>query len=122
MTNSRRRMKGVVTRSKTEKTVAIEVSRSTRHPVYGKVIRSRKRYLVHDELGCQLGDIVQVVESRPLSKRKRWAVEKILKRPSEVGATAGVVETPDEPALETPEAEAADGAVAPEVAEAEAGS
>lgn len=118
MTNTRRRMKGVVTRTKAEKTVAIEVSRSTRHPVYGKVIHSRKRYLVHDEIGCRLGDEVLVVESRPISKRKRWVVEKILKRTTEAEATASAVEMADEPIIETAEEPAE--AQEPEAAEAEA--
>ena len=72
--NNRRRMTGVVTSDKMEKTVIVEVSRSYRHRLYKKVIHSRRKVMAHDELGCQLGDKVIIVESRPLSRRKRWVV------------------------------------------------
>jgi small subunit ribosomal protein S17 len=62
------------------KTVTVRVHRTFRHPLYQKVLRRSTRYLVHDELGCQPGDWVQIVESRPLSRRKRWMVEQILRR------------------------------------------
>jgi small subunit ribosomal protein S17 len=73
MKNTRRRMTGVVTRTNSEKTVTVQVDRTSRHRLYGKVMRSSKNYLVHDEIGCRLGDEVLMVESRPISKRKRWA-------------------------------------------------
>ena len=76
----RRRLNGVVTSAKMMKTVIVEVSRTFRHPLYGKVVHSHKRYKVHDELGCQVGDKVLIVESRPISKEKRFVVESILKR------------------------------------------
>ncbi len=82
--NTRRRMIGVVTSDKMQKTVVVEVSRTYRHRLYKKVVHSRQRFMAHDELGCQVGDQVQIVESRPLSRNKRWVVEMILKR--EVGA------------------------------------
>lgn len=78
--NRRRRMTGVVTSNKMTKTVVVEVSRTFRHPLYRKVVHRDKRVKAHDELGCQIGDQVQIVESRPLSREKRWVVEKILKR------------------------------------------
>lgn len=99
MTNDRRRIEGVVTRAKAEKTVTVTVERSNRHPLYGKVIRSRKNYMAHDELGCQLGDQVRMVESRPISKMKRWVVEEILKRQSEADVEAASV-VADEPDLD----------------------
>jgi small subunit ribosomal protein S17 len=92
MTNKRKRIDGVVTRAKSEKTVTVTVESSSRHPLYGKVIRSRKNYMVHDELGCQLGDQVRMIESRPISKLKHWVVEEILHRQSEVEAEAASVE------------------------------
>ncbi len=106
MTNNRRRINGVVTRAKAQKTVTVTVERSNRHPLYGKVIRSRKDYLAHDEIGCQLGDQVRMVESRPISKRKRWVVEEILHRQSEAEVEAATV-VAAEPVLEevTDEAE-----------------
>lgn len=83
MTN-RRRITGFVTSNKMQKTVVVEVSRTYRHPLYKKIVHSRKRLMAHDELGCQIGDEVMIVESRPLSRRKRWVVETILRR--KVGA------------------------------------
>jgi small subunit ribosomal protein S17 len=78
--NNRRRMTGVVTSDKMEKTVVVEVSRTFRHPLYKKVVHSRRRVMAHDVLGCQIGDRVRIVESRPLSRHKRWVVEAILHR------------------------------------------
>lgn len=77
--NTRRRLTGVVTSNKMMKTVVVEISRSYRHPLYKKVVHSSRRVMAHDELGCNEGDTVQIVESRPLSAQKRWVVETILK-------------------------------------------
>ena len=96
MTNTRRRLVGVVTRTKLEKTVTVRIDRSSRHPLYGKVMRTNKNYLVHDELGCQVGDQVKMIESRPISKQKRWVVEEILQRQSELEASVSAIETEDE--------------------------
>ena len=76
--NKRRRITGVVTSDKMEKTVTVEITRSFRHRLYKKVVHSKKRVMAHDELGCKIGDQVRIVESRPLSKCKRWVVEEIL--------------------------------------------
>jgi len=78
--NDRRRLSGVVTSNKMTKTVVVEIGRSFRHPLYRKVVHLSKRVKAHDELGCQVGDQVQIVESRPLSHDKRWVVEAIVKR------------------------------------------
>ncbi len=83
MSNRRRRLTGVVTGTKMMKTVTVRVDRSYRHPLYGKVVRASKSFLVHDEIGCRLGDRVQIVDSRPISKQKRWAVEVVLTKASE---------------------------------------
>jgi small subunit ribosomal protein S17 len=88
--NNRRRITGYVTSNAMEKTVVVEISRSFRHPLYKKVIHSRKRLMVHDELGCQVGDHVQIVESRPISKNKHWVVEQIIRR--SVGGAEETVE------------------------------
>jgi small subunit ribosomal protein S17 len=77
--NNRRRITGFVTSNSMQKTVMVEISRTFRHPLYKKVVHSRKRLMAHDELGCQIGDEVRIVESRPLSSRKRWVVEEILR-------------------------------------------
>src|SRR4030095_6089463 len=78
--NNRRRMTGVVTSNKMTKTVVVEISRKFRHPLYRKVIHMSKRVKAHDEIGCQIGDQVEIVESRPLSRDKRWVVENIVKK------------------------------------------
>jgi small subunit ribosomal protein S17 len=78
--NERRRLAGVVTSNKMMKTVVVEITRTYRHPVYKKVVHLKKRIKAHDELGCQIGDQVQIVETRPLSKEKSFAVETILKK------------------------------------------
>src|SRR5512140_1807409 len=78
--NNRRRMTGVVTSNKMTKTVVVEITRVFRHPLYRKVIHTSKRVKAHDEIGCQIGDRVQIVESRPLSRDKRWVVENVVKR------------------------------------------
>ena len=96
MTTSRRRLTGSVTSAKMQKTVKVRVDRSHRHPLYGKVVRSYKNYLVHDELGCQPGDIVCMVESRPISKKKRWVVQEILRRATEADAAAEQEDVIDE--------------------------
>jgi len=78
--NNRRRMTGVVTSNKMKKTVVVEITRSYRHPLYKKVVHHSKRVKAHDEIGCQIGDEVQIVESRPLSREKCWVVEAIVKK------------------------------------------
>ena len=78
--NNRRRMTGVVTSNKMAKTVVVEITRVFRHPLYRKVVHSSKRVKAHDEIGCQIGDRVQIVESRPMSRDKRWVVESVIKK------------------------------------------
>lgn len=78
--NDRRRLVGVVTSNKMMKTVVVEIVRTYRHPLYKKVVHLNKRVKAHDELGCNIGDTVQIVESAPISRDKRWAVETIVKR------------------------------------------
>ncbi len=80
MKGRRKSMVGQVTSNKMDKTVVVVVERLTRHPLYRKVIRVRKKFKAHDaDNACQNGDVVRIVESRPLSKEKRWVVEEILK-------------------------------------------
>jgi len=79
MKQSRKRMVGKVTSSKMDKTVMVSVASSKRHPLYGKVVHVEKRYMAHDAANsCQEGDVVEIIESRPMSKRKRWAVVSIV--------------------------------------------
>ena len=78
--NERRRLMGSVTSNKMQKTVVVEIHRSYRHPVFGKVIHDVKRVKAHDENNeCQIGDVVMIIESRPLSRDKRWIVQKIVR-------------------------------------------
>jgi small subunit ribosomal protein S17 len=70
---------GHVVSDKMDKTVVVRVERLARHPRYGKVLRHTKKYKAHDEENaCRVGDLVRIVESRPLSREKRWRVEEIL--------------------------------------------
>jgi small subunit ribosomal protein S17 len=89
--NDRRRLEGVVTSNKMMKTVVVEIGRTYRHPLYKKVVHSSRSVKAQDDLGCEIGDLVQIVETRPLSKDKRWAVEAILKH-----KTAQIVTTVEE--------------------------
>jgi small subunit ribosomal protein S17 len=73
-------MTGVVTSDKMQKTVVVEMTRTYRHRLYKKVVHSHRRVMAHDELGCRLGDHVRIVESQPISRRKRWVVQEILRR------------------------------------------
>ncbi len=96
--NKRRRMIGVVTSNKMTKTVVVEIGRTFRHPLYRKVVHLSKHVKAHDELVCQIGDRVQIVESRPISKDKRWVVESIIKH--EVRTTDTGVPDAVEPVVE----------------------
>jgi small subunit ribosomal protein S17 len=94
--NNRRRITGVVTSNKMTKTVVVEISRTFRHPLYRKVVHLSKRVKAHDEIGCQIGDQVQIVESQPISRDKRWVVEAVVKREIRTADT-GVAEIVAEP-------------------------
>lgn len=77
----RRRLTGRVVSNKMEKTIVVVVETTTRHPLYGKTMRARKRYKAHDEgNACGIGDLVRIVETRPISKEKSWLVEEIIER------------------------------------------
>jgi small subunit ribosomal protein S17 len=96
MKGNRRRLVGKVTSNKMQKTVVVQVDSRQRHPLYGKVVQRASRFMAHDELGSAMGDTVRIVESRPISKRKRWVVEEILNRgyhvvlPADEAATTAV--------------------------------
>lgn len=72
--------RGRVVSDKMEKTAVIAVERFFHHPVYKKRIKKTKRYKAHDELGVKVGDVVEIQETRPLSKEKRWRIIKIIKK------------------------------------------
>jgi small subunit ribosomal protein S17 len=96
MTNNRRRLTGHVVSNKMDKTVVVQVDRTYRHPLYGKVVSEFKRFMAHDEQNeCDIGDMVVIVESRPISRHKRWVVQDILRedisaRMVEVAAVAEI--------------------------------
>jgi len=72
---------GTVTSDKMDKSITVAVERTYRHPVYKKVVRRTKRVLAHDESNqCQVGDVVRIVESKPLSRRKRWRLQSIVSK------------------------------------------
>lgn len=79
MRGRRKERVGEVISNKTDKTVVVAIKREFTHPLYGKRVRRRKKVKAHDEANsCNLGDTVQLVEVRPLSKEKRWKVARIL--------------------------------------------
>ncbi len=71
---------GLVTSDKMQKTVVVRVERQVRHRKYKRYIRRRTKFMAHDEIGAHLGDIVRIVETRPLSARKRWRVVEIVQK------------------------------------------
>lgn len=73
---------GLVTSDKMEKTVVVRVERQVRHPKYRRYIRKRSKFMAHNEIGAHVGDTVKIVETRPLSARKRWRVVEIMQKAS----------------------------------------
>ncbi len=70
---------GVVTSDSMDKTVAVTITRTYQHPFYKKILRKTTRILAHDEQNvCKVGDFVQVVETRPISRRKKWKVRQVV--------------------------------------------
>lgn len=83
MTSARRRLVGRVVSDKMDKTVVVAIERRKMHRVYKKIIQLTKKVYAHDESNAiEVGSVVQVVESKPLSKSKRWVVEKVLETPA----------------------------------------
>ncbi len=78
---NRKRLVGTVVGNKMDKTATVLVERLTKHSTYKKYIRKRKKYMAHDPKNmCGVGDKVRIIESRPISKRKRWQVIEILEK------------------------------------------
>jgi len=71
---------GMVSSDKMTKTVVVRVDRVVKHPMYRKYIKRRKKFMAHDEMGSAIGDKVRIVETRPLSARKRWRVVEIIQK------------------------------------------
>ncbi len=72
---------GTVVSDKMDKTVVVQVDRRVMHPLYGKFMKRRSRFMAHDEKNaCKVGDAVRIEETRPMSRHKRWTVKEILKK------------------------------------------
>ena len=79
---------GIVISNKMQKTVVVKVESRYSHPIYSKTMIKTKKYLAHDEMSqCNIGDTVLVTECRPLSKKKRWSISKIVSRSSLITST-----------------------------------
>ena len=78
---------GEVVSTKMAKTIVVEVSRRVPHPLYKRIIGKRKKFYAHDAEGsAKMGDIVRIVECRPLSKLKRWRLAEVVRQAAQVGA------------------------------------
>ena len=78
---------GQVVSTKMQKTIVVEVSRRVPHPLYKRIIGKRKKFYAHDEQStAKPGDVVRIVESRPLSRLKRWTLVEVIRRAAQVGA------------------------------------
>ncbi len=79
--NKRKVRSGTVTSDSSDKTITLEIGRLVRHPIYNRVVRKRAKLMAHDEKNdAHIGDLVEVMETKPLSKKKRWRLSKIIKR------------------------------------------
>ena len=81
MRNLRKVRQGVVSSNKMDKTITVSIQYKEKHPIYGKFVRKTKKYHAHDEKNeCNVGDVVRIMETRPLSKSKRWRLIQIVER------------------------------------------
>lgn len=78
--NTRKIRQGMVLSNKMDKTVVVRVDRRVRHALYGKTVLKSRKFKAHDLLNCDEGDIVEIMESRPLSKTKRWNVTRVIEK------------------------------------------
>ncbi|MBF0226642.1 MAG: 30S ribosomal protein S17 [Desulfobacterales bacterium] len=78
---NRKELVGEVVSNKMQKTIVVTVERLVKHPLYKKYIKRRKKFAAHDEKSeCGIGDVVRIIECRPLSKRKRWRLKKVVEK------------------------------------------
>jgi small subunit ribosomal protein S17 len=83
-------VQGVVTSDKMDQTVVVAVERQVRHGLYGKIQRRTSKFMAHnDGNAAHVGDLVEIVESRPLSRRKRWVVTRVVQRATRAGDVPG---------------------------------
>ena len=81
MRNLRKERQGIVSSNKMDKTITVAVKRKEKHPIYGKFVNKTKKYHAHDENNeCGIGDTVRIMETRPLSKLKRWRLIEIIEK------------------------------------------
>jgi small subunit ribosomal protein S17 len=79
--NMRKQRVGFVVSNKMDKSISVSVERRLKHPMYGKFVKKNKKFLAHDEKNeCQIGDLVRIIETRPLSARKRWRLVEVLEK------------------------------------------
>jgi len=79
--NLRKTRIGVVSSNKMDKTILVTVQRRLKHPIYGKFVKKTTRYMTHDEKNeCTIGDLVRIMETRPLSKNKRWRLVEVIEK------------------------------------------
>ncbi|MFN2457472.1 MAG: 30S ribosomal protein S17 [Chitinophagaceae bacterium] len=79
--NLRKTRTGVVTSNKMDKTITVAVERKVKHPIYGKFVKKTTRFHAHDEKNeCSIGDLVRIMETRPLSKLKRWRLVEVVEK------------------------------------------
>ena len=79
--NLRKERIGVVTSNKMEKTITVAVERKVKHPIYGKFVKKTTKFHAHDEKNeCTIGDVVRIMETRPLSKTKRWRLVEVVEK------------------------------------------
>ena len=84
--NERRTLQGTVVSDKMDATITVRVERTVKHPRYLKYIRRHKKYTAHDASGeARTGDVVEIVETRPVSKTKRWRLEQVIRKASILG-------------------------------------
>lgn len=79
--NERKTRDGIVISNKMDKTISVAIERRLQHPIYGKYVKKTKKLIAHDETNeCQIGDVVRIMECRPLSRRKRWRLISVLEK------------------------------------------
>ncbi len=99
---------GIVTSTKMQKTIVVEVHRRVQHPVYKRIVTKRSKFMAHDEHGkAHEGDMVRIVESRPLSKNKRWNLKEVIRAATRGVMQAGLLN--DEPSSKWPTSPAQSG-------------
>ena len=79
--NLRKERVGIVTSNKMDKSIVVAVERKVKHPIYGKFVKKTSKFHAHDDKNeCSIGDVVRIMESRPLSKTKRWRLVEVVEK------------------------------------------